>query len=221
MKIWHLLATATATVTVAFFLLVGIPADASFDPIDAFRRASADASLCHEIVALARRGLEDTVLRGVTSRPFTPRHALLKRPAGVFVTLVKDGKVRGCMGALDPVEATVCADIVRAAVLAASEDTRYPPLRPSELARIEPVVSIVGPRRPVQSLGQLDPLRLGLFVEREGRGGVLLPGEALSAGWQVSECKRKAGIPPRGQVAMYVFSTVVFQERARAQRRNP
>lgn len=193
-------------------LLACLHADA-FDTFGAFRSATHDAALNDEIVRLARKAVDDTVRLGVVSLPPPPHHKLLTRPAGVFVTLVEDGKVRGCMGALEPVEATAAADIVRAAVLAASEDHRYSPIRPSELPRLEPVISIVGPRKRVQSISQLDPLHLGLFVERDGRGGVLLPGEALSAGYQLAGCKAKAGIAPNAQAAMYTFPTVVFQKR--------
>lgn len=197
-------------VVILLLIATFLSADAGVDTFGAFRRAAKDPGLRREIVTMARKALDDTVRRGVVALPGPTRHPLLARNVGVFVTLVANGEVRGCMGALDPVETNVGADIVRAATLAATEDRRYSRIFPSELDRIVPVVSIVGPRRRVQSPSQLDPLRLGLLVERDGRGGVLLPGEALSAAWQVAGCKAKAGIPPSSPAAMYVFPTVVF-----------
>jgi AMMECR1 domain-containing protein len=199
MKIWLLA-----------LLLLSAPAFGALDTFAAFSASASDRGLRDEIVAIARKAVVVTVRDGVVALPPTPRHPLLRRPVGVFVTLVEDGRVRGCMGAMEPVESSAAADIVRAAVLAATEDRRYPPILPSELGRIAPVVSIVGPRKPVRSLAQLDPLHLGLLVERDGRGGVLLPGEALSPGYQLAGCKAKAGIAAKARVAMYTFPTVVF-----------
>jgi len=117
------------------------------------------------------------------------------------------------MGSMSGAEPTAASEIVRATFLATTADQRYPRIRPSELDGLDILVSIVGPRTRVQSMSQLDPLRLGLLVQSGGRGAVLLPGEALSPGWQVSECRRKAGIGARERVMMYVFPTVVFESK--------
>ncbi len=183
------------------------------DAFTAFRAASHDRSLRDEIVGLATRAVVQTVRgRNVTALA-PPRHALLRRRIGIFVTLVEHHRVRGCMGDLDPVTSSAAGDIARAARLAASEDLRYPPLRPSELDEIRPVVSVIGPLRRVLSPAGLDPVVLGLFVQQGGRGAVLLPGEALSPARQIAVCKAKAGIAPAAYPAMYVFPTVVFEQR--------
>lgn len=186
------------------------PAGAVDTTFDAFRRHARSSPLRAEIQALARRALEASVCRGEVPDALRPRDSLLWRPAGVFVTLVHQGRVRGCMGALDPVEPTAADDVVRATVLAATEDRRYLPIRPSEVGGLDILVSIVGPRRPVEGIGALSPLRLGLLVQGAGRAAVLLPGEALSPGAQLAQCRRKAGIPASAPVTMQVFPTVVF-----------
>lgn len=210
---------------VALMMLVALlggltitPAMCAGDAFSAFRESENDPGLCREIARLTARSLQITVGEGGQPCAPAPVHPCLRRGVGVFVTLVEDGQVRGCMGAVDPVEETAAADITRAAALAATEDRRYPPLRPSELGKVVALVSIVGPRRRVQSLSQLDPLRLGLLVEGSGRGGVLLPGEALSAGRQVAGCRGKAGLSMRATATMYVFPTVVFDP---SKRRHP
>lgn len=217
-----------AALTVATLVALAWPlASTARGGFDVFHDAAKDATLRAEIAALARGALTATVRDGRLFLPPSSRHAALRRHVGVFVTLVKDGTVRGCMGALEPVERDAAADIVRATTLAATEDRRYPPVRASELDRIVPLVSIVGPRRAVASLSQLDPLRQGLFVEWSGRGGVLLPGEALASGVALQAACAKAGIPPRVRPSMYVFPTVVFapgddgRVSAQPQRRQP
>lgn len=204
-------APITMAALAVWLLAVSWPrAEGATDAFSAFRASARDAGLRDEIARIAGQALDAVVRRAAVPLPPSPHHPALKRSVGVFVTLVEDGRVRGCMGALEPVERDAAADIVRAAALAATEDRRYPALRPSELGRVVPVVSIVGPRRRVRSLSQLDPMRLGLFVEGNGRGGVLLPGEARSPGYQEAGCRAKAGLDPGAPVAMYVFPTVVF-----------
>ncbi|MBM3462254.1 MAG: AMMECR1 domain-containing protein [Armatimonadetes bacterium] len=191
-----------------FIALLAAPALAE-DPYAAWQRAARDRGLLAEVTAITRRAVEDTVWGRALTVPRNWKSPLLSRPVGIFVTLVRDTEVRGCMGALQSAERNAAHEIARAASLAASVDTRYPAIRPEELARMEIRVSVVGPRRRAASLSQLDPLRLGLFVQRDRRGAVLLPGEALSAGRQVAECRRKAGIRSSESVLMYTFPTVV------------
>ena len=208
----HWIACAT---WLALLLVVGpageaVPAGAVDTTFEAFRRHAHDRALREEIQGLARRALVATVCRGDVLTDYAVRSPLLRRPAGIFVTLVRGAEVRGCMGALEPVEATSADEIVRACVLAATEDRRHPLVRPSEVPHLEIFVSVVGPRRPVEHMAALAPLRLGLLVQAQGRAAVLLPGEALSPGFQLAECRRKAGIPPQVPVTMQVFPTVVF-----------
>ena len=150
---WLLVACAFATVLRS--PAIPSPAGAVDTTFDAFRRHARSAPLRAEIQALARRALEASVCRGEVPEARRPRDPLLRRPAGVFVTLVRQGCVRGCMGALDPVEATAGDDIIRATVLAATEDRRYAPIRPSEVGGLDILVSIVGPRRQVEGIGPL------------------------------------------------------------------
>lgn len=210
MKPW--LALALVALVVPLLTPVGraSPAGSVDATFEAFRRHARDPALQAEIQALARTALVEAVGGGEVSSGGRVRQSLLRRSAGVFVTLVDHGQVRGCMGALEPVEATVASDVVRATILAATEDHRHAPVRPSEISRLAILVSIVGPRRQVESLGALAPMRLGLLVQGGGRAAVLLPGEALSPGFQVAECRRKAGLPSSAPVLMHVFPTVVF-----------
>ncbi|NIQ99875.1 MAG: AMMECR1 domain-containing protein, partial [Gemmatimonadales bacterium] len=98
---------------------------------------------------------------------------------------------------------------------AATADRRQKPLALHELKHVTFCISIVGPLTPAQNMSDLAPSRMGLLVRNGSRAGMLLPGEAKTAAWQIAECKRKAGLPPDAPVQMYVFPTVTLEEKAK------
>jgi uncharacterized protein (TIGR00296 family) len=134
-----------------------------------------------------------------------PLPALFDEPRGVFVTLTEanGGALRGCIGfpvAVYPLRAAV----PRAAVAAAVEDPRFPPLRSRELDRTLIEVSLLTVPEP---LDVADPMarpravrvgRDGLLVDAEGTSGLLLPQVATEQDWDattfLAETCRKAGL---------------------------
>jgi AmmeMemoRadiSam system protein A len=117
---------------------------------------------------------------------------------GAFVTLTRDGRLRGCIGfvvAQQPLLETVR----EAAQAAAFHDPRFPPLRPSELPEIRLELSVLSVPRPVTSLEEIQVGRHGLIVRRGPRSGLLLPQVATEYGWDrdtfLSHTCTKAGLP--------------------------
>ena len=106
-----------------------------------------------------------------TPSPMGPRSS---ERHGVFVTLVKDGELRACVGrpeSEEPLLPTV-AEVVRDAVTA---DTRFPPIAQEELPQIKIELSVLGPLHPLK---HLDDVRLGtdgLYVGMPGHTGLVLP----------------------------------------------
>jgi len=135
-----------------------------------------------------------------------------RRSAGVFVTVSREGRPRGCWGSLDPGGEDLARATIRAAVGAVTRDWRYPPLRPGELASASIQVAIVRRVVPIQSLEQVDPTRMGLFVRSGTRGAVLLPGEALTTEWQLSTAKQLAGIPADQPVELFRVEAELLHE---------
>lgn len=177
-------------------------------PLEAYRH---DRMLAKEAHSLAMRAAHDYLFRG--QRPSKDRllhDRLLKVPGGVFVTITRNGKTRGCWGAVHPQHATLAEEIAAASVKALRYDYRHRPIARSEWPELRFYVSLVGPMTPVASAAELSPLRQGLFVTARGRGGVLLPGEARTVRYQLAECRKKAGLGPREPALMYRFATVVF-----------
>jgi AMMECR1 domain-containing protein len=86
---------------------------------------------CGELLAIARRAAAAYVKEGKVPKeaPASPR---LSAPGAAFVTLTREGRLRGCIGyteALAPLYRTV----QECAVAAATEDPRFPPLAPTEV----------------------------------------------------------------------------------------
>ncbi len=170
-----------------------------------------DTALAREAHAIATEAAHDYLFEGRRpEKSLKVRDRRLTVPGGVFVTITRDGKTRGCWGTVHPQRATLAEEIAVASVKALRYDYRHQPIARSEWPALRFYVSLVGPMVPVASAAEISPLRDGLFVTARGRGGVLLPGEARTARYQVAECRKKAGLKPREPALMYRFATVVF-----------
>lgn len=66
----------------------------------------------------------------------------LRREAASFVTLTRDGELRGCIGSLEPRQ-PLALDVREHAIAAALEDYRFPPVQPSELPDIRIEISVL------------------------------------------------------------------------------
>jgi uncharacterized protein (TIGR00296 family) len=153
-------------------------------------------------VALARQALEAGVKGERFSPPSLPTVFYEKR--GVFVTLTEQGTLRGCIGLPYPVMPLAEA-IAEAAVSAALQDPRFPPVMPGDLPKIRVEVTVLsvpeplpGPHEKRDSCVQVGVH--GLIVQGHGRSGLLLPQVATEYRWTACEfldhtC-RKAGLPP-------------------------
>ena len=193
-------------------ILVTTLARTAFDDFESQR----SVELTNQAIKLARWAVESRLRGDDTSKlPFKVL-PLLKRRAGIFVTMTKNNNPRGCMGTIEPTQPNVAREIIASALRAAFSDSRRKPLEPRELSKVRFHVSIMGPLRPVADISDLAPERLGLLVRIGSQAGILLPGEAKTASWQIRECKRKAGIPERMNVRMFVFRTVVLEEREKS-----
>ncbi|MBI3391956.1 MAG: AmmeMemoRadiSam system protein A [Nitrospirae bacterium] len=148
------------------------------------------------LVALARKTIARYVRAGDTPDPPDPLPPEMSARAGVFVSLKKNGELRGCMGTAIPREENVAREIIANAVSAATRDPRFAPVRPEEVDALWISVDVLSNPEPVSDLGNLDPRRYGVIVRTGHRTGLLLPDlEGIdSADLQVSIARRKAGI---------------------------
>ena len=153
----------------------------------------------------------EAILAHVAGRAYAPKALpqTLRQPGGVFVTISREGVTRGCWGTVHPQEASLGREIAVSAVKALSHDYRQRPIRPEELPTLVAHVSILGPLVPLNTIQALQPRRHGLLVTAPGKGGLLLPGEALTASWALATCRKKAGLKAHERASMYRFDTAV------------
>lgn len=173
-------------------------------------RPAAESRVEKHLPELARRTVEFFVREGrVLDAPSVPDASLLGQPAACFVSIKTDeGDLRGCIGTVEPVHATLAGELINNAISAATRDPRFSPITNSELPHLRYSVDVLSPPEPTR-FEELNPKIYGLIVEDERgrRRGLLLPDleDVETAAQQLQIAARKAGIPPGAEVKLYRF----------------
>lgn len=136
----------------------------------------------------------------------------LGQKGGAFVSLKKEGQLRGCIGTLEPVHSSLADEIIHNAVNAATKDPRFSSVSTGELPSIRFSVDVLTPLEEVSDLSRHDCKRHGLVVKCEERQGVLLPDlEGVdTAGEQLRICLKKGRIDPKECFQMYRFEVIRY-----------
>ena len=152
------------------------------------------------LLHLARDTLDRYVRTGRRPDPDAPAYGVtprLQEKHGAFVTLKKDGKLRGCIGYIHPSDPLVNA-VQENTVNACSRDTRFSPVEPDELEDIHVEISVLSVPVPVPSYGHIEIGRHGIVLKSGSRRAVFLPQVAVEQGWDLEETLRqlaqKAGL---------------------------
>lgn len=127
-------------------------------------------------VKLARKSVEYYVENGeyILIPEGLPKEMLEEKKA-VFVTLYKDGNLRGCIGTTEPRQDNIAMEIIINAVSASSQDPRFPRVEKHELDKIVYSVDVLSKPEPISSLEELDVYNYGVIVKKGYRQGLLLP----------------------------------------------
>ena len=180
--------------------------------LDAQKKGAADKRAgCDEYVALAWQSLESYVLGGrVMEVPDGLPDGLTGRRAGAFVSVHKQGRLRGCIGTILPTRPSLAEEIIHNAVSAASRDPRFEPIRPDELGLLDISVDVLGEPEDIASEAELDVRRYGVIVTRGSRRGLLLPDldGVDTVEQQTAIARQKAGIGPDEKVSLQRFEVV-------------
>ena len=164
-----------------------------------------------EYVSLARRSLETYIRTGRRmTMPEDLPEELKNTRAGAFVSIHKQGRLRGCIGTIEATRDSLAEEIINNAVSASTEDPRFPAITEDELKWLEINVDVLGEPEYIYSMNQLDPKRYGVIVSKGYRRGLLLPDlEGVdTAEQQVDIARRKAGIRENEDVKLQRFEVI-------------
>ncbi len=181
------------------------------------------------LVNLARKAVTEYLENGKVLQVPEGVSSKLMEKCGVFVTLnsVHRGEkaLRGCIGLPYPTTPLTKA-VIEAALSAATQDPRFPPVALKELDNIVFEVSVLTPpervevEKPMEYPSKIKVGRDGLIVEKSYCKGLLLPQVPVELQWGEEEflcqCSMKGGLPPDSwllkDIKIYRFQAIIFEE---------
>ncbi|MDZ7291184.1 MAG: AmmeMemoRadiSam system protein B [candidate division KSB1 bacterium] len=178
-----------------------------------------------DLLDIARQTIEQYVKsHTVPQLDLSKFSATLKDNHGAFVTLKKHHELRGCIGRMEADE-PLYAVVQQMAIAAATQDYRFPPVKPEELNQLEIEISVLTPMRRIDSIEEIEMGRHGIYIRKGMNAGTLLPQVANETGWSKEEflgycAQEKAGLGWNGwkDAEIYVYETVVFSEKTTAKK---
>lgn len=172
-----------------------------------------------ELLSLARRRIAAHLADKKWS--YTPPEDIpeLKMHAPAFVTLTKNGRLRGCIGYI-VARGELWRAVEEMAFAAAFQDNRFPQLAPGELDSIRIEISVLSPMTDAKP-EQIVPFKHGVVVRRGRRSGLFLPQvwEQLPDKEQFMAylCLEKAGLPAdawkQPDTSLQIFTVFAFEEK--------
>ena len=187
------------------------PSDGKSDS-DGFSLTDEEKSLLKKI---AYESIRDS-LNGKAISCLLPLTSHLSEKCGAFVSLHKQGRLRGCIGHFgeDVPLHEIVAEMARAA---AFEDPRFQPVIRDELDDLDIEISVLTPMRRIHSLDEFQLHRHGIYIRKGYRSGTFLPQVADEVNWTkeefVGHCSQdKAGLGWDGwrDAELYVYEAIVF-----------
>lgn len=171
-----------------------------------------------QLLHIARTAIEKRV-RGEETPDFEISSKVLQEKRGVFVTIRKEGSLRGCIGFIQGIRPLFQA-VEEMAAAAAFHDPRFSPVAPEELTRLTLEISVLSPLKKVEDISEIQVGTHGIYIVLGPRSGLLLPQVATEQGWDratfLQHTALKAGLPPEAwkdpQSEVYIFSADVFSE---------
>ena len=163
---------------------------------------------------------EESIKSKLSNKPFNFEYKItdnLSQERGAFVTLHKNGNLRGCIGYIVPV-APLHETVKQMAVAAAFDDPRFPPLSEEELKDIDIEISALTPLKKINDINEIQVGKHGILIKKGFASGVLLPQVATDYNWDrltfIEQTCMKAGLPENSwkekDTEIYIFSAEIF-----------
>ncbi len=138
---------------------------------------------------------------------------------GVFVTLHKGSRLRGCIGNIEG-RKPLHQGIAELAIESAFGDPRFPRLTADEFSEIDVEISVLTPLKRIDDVKQIEVGKHGIYIRKGFDSGLLLPQVATQYNWDretfLEQTCWKAGLPKEAwkkDAEIYVFAAEVFGER--------
>jgi len=168
-----------------------------------------------QLLSLAKDSIEEYIVKGKVQER-TIHNPKFKTEGAVFVTIKKNGSLRGCIGHVQPVM-SLSQSIIKNAISASSGDPRFPPMDKDELKDIEIEVSILSPLIPLRDINDISIGKHGLVIRKGERSGIFLPQVATEFGWDrdtfLEQLCMKAGLPKSAwkDAELHIFTAEVIK----------
>jgi AmmeMemoRadiSam system protein A len=171
-----------------------------------------------ELLKIARAAIIAHVSGGM---PPTVESTLpgLSVKSGCFVTIKKQGELRGCIGNFVS-DNQLFLLIQEMAISAATRDPRFYPMKTPDLADFKLNISVLSPLKKIDTVEEIVVGKHGIYIIKNSNRGVLLPQVAKEYGWDretfLKHTCLKAGLPENAwqkDCEIYIFSAQVFGEK--------
>ena len=156
-------------------------------------------------------------LKLINEIPACPSGAIFTEKYGLFVTLHKNGRLRGCIGYILPYK-DLYTSIIELGQAAAFRDNRFSPVKIEEIEHLQIEISILSPLYEISDIDEIEIGRDGLYIQHPYSSGLLLPQVAIEHNWDKNtfliETCRKAGLPSNilkdKSTKIYRFEAEIF-----------
>lgn len=170
------------------------------------------------LLQLARASIR-AHLKGESIPSLEGASPLLCESRGVFVSLHRQGRLRGCIGYLEAAK-PLGLSVVEMAAAAAFHDPRFRPLGEEELADLEVEISVLTPMQRLDRVENIEVGKHGLYLEKGSCRGLLLPQVAVEYRWDrttfLEQTCCKAGLPAQAwkdpETRIFTFTADIFSD---------
>ena len=162
-------------------------------------------------VKLAKETIDLYITKGeIISVPDYVPEDMRNTSAGAFVSIHKNGDLRGCIGTILPTKASVAEEIISNAVSASTRDPRFSSITADELSSLEIKVDVLSEPEQIFSVDQLDVKRYGVIVSSGYKRGLLLPDlEGVdTVEQQIEIAMLKGGITYDDEITLHRFEVI-------------
>lgn len=172
-----------------------------------------------ELLRIAQESVENYVSTS-TMPNFESSSFFLNKKQGAFVTLRKNGQLRGCIGRFEP-DIPLYQVVSQMAIAAATEDVRFQPVTSNELDELDYEISVLSPLKKIDNWNEIEIGKHGVEIKQGLRHGVFLPQVATENNWNLEQflsnlCVQKVGLAPdcyqQEDIEIYTFNAQVFGE---------